>query len=49
MHESAAIPEEKSNENQSQVDTKPKRERRHTFRINRQRTRIDIGFVGHLT
>jgi hypothetical protein len=29
----SAIPEEKSNENQSQVDTKPKGERRHTFRI----------------
>ncbi len=29
---SAAIPEDKSNENRSQVDTKPKRERIHTFR-----------------
>ena len=44
---SAAIPEDKSNENQSQVVTKSKRDRRHTFRIKCQRTRIDIGFVGH--
>jgi hypothetical protein len=44
---SRAIPEDKSIESQSQFDTKPNRKRRHTFRINCQRTRIDIGFIGH--
>jgi hypothetical protein len=44
---SPAIPEDKSIESQSQVDTKPKRERTNTLRIKCQKTRIDIGFVGH--